>query len=660
MGKRYFISGILFFLLLCSSCGKTEEKERGKVFSEAVAIYEGETSVLAYAVDKEGNLCTVGLLEETGHYCLFQYDTAQTLQFRYEFDDSFSGVDALAAEGQTVYFTANRMLEDGSVCMSLYTLNLDTGETEVMADYRFYDTVHQMILQDGRLYLLGAREYSVDARRPSGSNGYSFYEDRIIYYQMDEGESYVIGIDRPIHMAFAENGELMVHAYVDGEGYRMLAYDPVQDSIQTVAKFEDYHILEFAVCHDGKDLIYSYNRNSRGLVLARMDGLGSETELCPGNLMGNILDTKLFYRDGEIYLLNRDNNVMRFALEDVYRGNTAIRYISPGYEVDAPYGCGYAMERQELEEDKFVLKVLAQDSDYDLCLIDTIDSSSYNLRKNGVFYPLNDVPGVAEYLERCFPYVKEAATKDDGTVWVLPVAVYMPGLIVQESTVKELGIPLRRDMTWEEFAPMFAAMTPQQRELVSLSRIVCSMLFFQQYFGRYDTVEQEAFRRNVAAFQQFDEDMWLALYQENGRYLFYYTRYMRDYMNDYYKEKYYGKDAKVYSMPKLSSGDANTGTCILLAVNPASDRLQETLDFLADYVAWQMAEEVLPPFFQQPVPPVDSFEAEVYALYQNGEIAFTVDEDVYLEGFYEMLDGKKDVEEYIRGTERKLRIYFGE
>ena len=164
----------------------------------------------------------------------------------------------------------------------------------------------------------------------------------------------------------------------------------------------------------------------------------------------------------------------------------------------------------------------------------------------------------------------------------------------------------------------------------------------------------------MAAFRQFDEDMLLALYREDGRYLFYYTRYMGDYTNRYYQEKYYGEGAKVYPMPKLSAGDANTGTCILLAVNPASDHLQETLDFIADYAAWQMAEETPPPFFQEPVPEAGSFAAEVYALYQNGEIAFTVDGDIYLEGFYEMLDGETDVEEYISATERKLRIYFGE
>lgn len=64
--------------------------------------------------------------------------------------------------------------------------------------------------------------------------------------------------------------------------------------------------------------------------------------------------------------------------------------------------------------------------------------------------------------------------------------------------------------------------------------------------------------------------------------------------------------------------------------------------------------------FKEPIPVEGSFEAEIYTLYENGEIAFGIDSDVYSEGMEEMLDGQKDMEEYIWTTERKLKIYFGE
>lgn len=668
MTVKWRVMGIFFFILMCCGCGcgKGEEKERGKVLSEAMTVYKGELPVLAYTVDGEGNLYTVGnetdgtQTDGSSFYVLRQYDREQNLLWEYSFDSSFAGMDALAVQGRTVYFTASRAVVGKGSCISLCALDMDLDKIDILSDYTFYDRVHQMLLLDGRLYLLGGKDYSVKARRPGGGDGYPFYEDRLVYYDLSEKESYAVAVEYPIRMAFAGDGSMMIHAYMDGEGYQLLQYNPVQDSIRTAVTFDGCRMTDFAICHDGKDLIYSYSVNSRGLVLAALDDLGSETELCPSKLLGSRTDTKLLYQDGEVFFLDGEDCVVRFALADVYRGNEAIRYISPGYEIDAPYGCGYTMQRQELSEDKFVLKVLAQDSDYDLCLIDTINSSSYNLRKNGVFYPLNDVPGVEEYLDLCFPYVKEAAMKEDGTVWMLPVAVYMPGLIVQEETLEEMGVSLQRDMDWEGFTSVIAGMASEEKERISLSRMVCSMLFFQQYFGQYNSVDQEIFRQNMKGMQKIGSDLWLAPYREDKRYLFYYVRYMGDYTNPFLKEYYYGENAKVYPMPKLSEGDANTATGILLAVNPASSHLEETLDFIADYVAWQRTEEEAPLFFREPVPAAGSFEAEVYQLYQNGTIAYTVDAGIYLEGFYEMLDGKKGMEEYIKDTERKLKIYFWE
>lgn len=635
------------------------------ISGQEAIIYRGSVPVITYAFDADNNLyAVIYQSREEGGYSLLQYDASQKLQCIYEFYDpkvdinnSLVGIEAIAAYGRTVYFAANYIMKTGEVCMALYTLDLDTRKIQVLAEFSCFDTVRKMLFKDGMLYLLGTKRYSADPYQPGGADGYTFYEDQIISYRISDGVLGAIKIDHPISMAFAENGKLMVYAYESG--YCLLEYDPAQASIETVTLFSSYFMQDFAICHNGKDIIYSYSHNSRGLVLAPLDAMAQETELCPAEFVGSALHTQILFLEGKVYLLNKDRNIMGFTISDTYQNNTAIRYISPGYQPDAPYGCGYAMERQELSKDKFVLKVLARDADYDLCLIDSLDDCSYNLKKNGVFYPLNDVPGVREYLKQCFPYVEEAAIKEDGTVWMLPIAVYMPGLIVQEDTLKKLKVPLAREMTWEEFASVFANLTAEQRELIAMSRTVCTMQFFQQYFKKYTSVDQEVFRQSMEALKQLDKEMKLIPYREDKKYLFYYERYMRNYTNPAFRESYYGEDAKIYPMPKLSAGDVNTASCIILAVNPESDRLEETLNFIEDYVAWQMKGEA-PPFFKEPVPAKGSFEADLYALYENGEIAFDIDKDVYMEGIEKVLDGQKDVEEYIRETEKKIKIYFGE
>ena len=115
----------------------------------------------------------------------------------------------------------------------------------------------------------------------------------------------------------------------------------------------------------------------------------------------------------------------------------------------------------------------------------------------------------------------------------------------------------------------------------------------------------------------------------------------------------------VYSVPKLNAEDKNYGTCLFLAVNPESDRLEATLQYLADWIAYTMKQPEKPLFFANREVGEDAYEASLYELYQNGEIVFSIDTEIY-EGYDEVLSDVSKLEEYIAETERKLRIYMGE
>ena len=45
---------------------------------------------------------------------------------------------------------------------------------------------------------------------------------------------------------------------------------------------------------------------------------------------------------------------------------------------------------------------------------------------------------------------------------------------------------------------------------------------------------------------------------------------------------------------------------------------------------------------------------------ENAEISFGLETNIYLDDYYDMLAGRISMEEYIKDTDRKLRIYFGE
>lgn len=78
------------------------------------------------------------------------------------------------------------------------------------------------------------------------------------------------------------------------------------------------------------------------------------------------------------------------------------------------------IESKKLSAEEFSLTVMSQDKNYDVCMINSSQDYSANIKSKGSFYPLNDVPGVAEYLDKCFPYVKEAAYTESGKYGCCP------------------------------------------------------------------------------------------------------------------------------------------------------------------------------------------------------------------------------------------------
>lgn len=205
---------------------------------------------------------------------------------------------------------------------------------------------------------------------------------------------------------------------------------------------------------------------------------------------------------------------------------------------------------------------------------------------------------------------------------------------------------------------MFAALPEEQKKLTSINLIVSTIAFSQQYFQRYESVDNEIFRRTAELMKLLDPNQGLNSIEDSERYLFDYERNMSTYIDDWWIPNYNGQNARLYPMPKLSAEDPSVGSCVMLAINPNSDRLKETLAFMEDYTAWLMKKGR--PFFTGLSAEEGTFKADLYDLYENAEISFGLETNIYLDDYYDMLAGRISMEEYIKDTDRKLRIYFGE
>ncbi|NLJ95561.1 MAG: extracellular solute-binding protein [Clostridiales bacterium] len=653
-----------FVLLLCG-CNKNNE-ELILLDVESDFVHYNAKNITAYTVDQEGSLYTSELINDIFDYSLHEQPNGVTLHkydleghevFSHEFDNTIDFIGSMTVYGSKVYFTTSGYNSDGP-CEVLYSYDIETDSLERLYDFNYLYSVKQLIYHNDRIYLL-ENIASAPNNETKGSN--TFTGQSLVYYSFIDENVYGLGVSNPIGMALNEDGTLLIYNYLNNEGYNMLKYDPTNDSIKVIARLETSKFKFFATSDFGNKIIYTNDTYPRGLVISEITSMNEEAELYPD---ATNFHPGIYHVKGQVYCMTNSRDLVRFTLNTFQKDNRAIEYILAGFQPDEPFGCGYSMKRTKLEEDKFALKILAQDKDYDLCIMNTSSYSSYNIKKNGAFYPLNEVKGINEYLESCFPYVKEAATDEDGNIWMLPIGVDMPGLLVNEDNLTKENIELKNNMTYEEFYKIQENMTKELYERTSCNSYVIYLTFFAQCFNNSMDIDNNVFGNTMRLFQKYDSHMPTLNYTNMSR------EWYEDIIYDYNRNSSYYRNLleqslddlplRIYSMPKINASNKNIGACTFLAVNAHTDNHEETLSYLADWISYTMEQEETPLYFKQPIPKEGTLRKSLYDLYENGEITFYVDRDVYVDGFFDVVENGADIEEYIKETKRKLDKYFNE
>lgn len=657
--RREAVPGIVvagFVLLLCAfaACGK-EQAEPNVPLQELIVEYPLD-NMLAYAAAEDGTVYAVNLdlSGEEPEYGLHRFN-GQGMHEEYISLRDYSMVEAVALSGDgcQVYFTAQKVEEYG-VDLCLFRYSVEDGALAMLCGLSYFDHVRQLAVVGDAVYLLGQSLNWQPAKSPD--EGYHFLGERLVAYRIATGEQIQLGFDFPVAMSESGAGTLIVFGYLAGDGYCMMEYDPAKDSMQVVSRLENYKFDRFAACNGGKDVIYDYNPNSRGLVISDIRKLSVEAELYPDSFTLLMPPSCV---GGRVYCDSRGTRcLISFPLDAVRRNNRELTFISKEYgALNAPYGCGYSINRVELSDEKLTLKILARDKDYDLCMGDTLLGSGENLRENGVFYPLNDVPEIEEYFGRCFPYVREAATKADGTIWMLPVDVNVYGMIVRQDAAREAGLNLYDGITWEEYAREILGTQEKYRKRMEHRAGFLVSVFGNQYFTRYPTLEGGAFADAYNALSNICEAGCGGEATEDNFILMSAGAPFWLHLGASGRQRY-GGDAAFLAMPKLSATDGSIANCVFLAVNPDSARRDEALAYLAALAAYLSQRRDLPFFTDWQGEGM--LDETLHKAYENVEIGFAIDYDVYGEGFDELFFGELSLEEYIRKTEPKLKMYWGE
>lgn len=635
---------LVLFSLFLSGCKKEEEVPVVPV-QDAWTVIRPENAT-AYTMDEEGNIVTFELVEDTGTFGLFlrKYDIIGERIFSRKIEGELdSAVNTVTVKDGMVYF-APCVTTDDKVQVVLHSYNMEADEMVRIAAFPYCREAKRILVGENRIYLLGTEGHT----NYMSTEEYRYGGEQVMYYSKADDEVFRLAVEEPIDIAFDEEEQLVLYVHTE-DGFCMMQYDETRDAIRAIAKTEEYKIHNFAL-GGGKDVIYQ--TPSRGLVVSSLDKLDVECELYPN---GFFWDNDLCYVNGRVACRAFNREIIRFVLEDVKKDNQTIRYISTGYEPEEPYGCGYEMQRTELEKDKFALKILSLDQDYDLCMVNTSDSISDNLQKNGVFYPLNDVPGVQKYLDACYPYVREAATDEDGNIWMLPISVDIPGVVVSKEG-RNKGL-MREGILYKEYFDAHSLLTKEDKARVSMPWAMMLDFFFMQYFSENTTADTKEFCDAMRIFAEHSELLMNDATADSGERFYEYVRYASEYSSQYVSEL--GEEALVYELPKYTEGAKNVGSCVFLAVNPQSEHLDATLAYISSWIAYKLESGEVPLFFRNQEAPDTEYEASVHKLYQNGKIGYMMDGSV-VSGWNEVLEDASKLEAYVKETDRKLKIYLNE
>ncbi len=569
--------------------------------------------------------------------------------------------------------------------MILYSTDIETGDSEEICCFKNISYVYKVRAVGDKLYWIGTKK---DAQPFEESILTS--DDTLIYHSdlgnvfgyvdLNKGEIVETDISHPV--AFSErNGRIYVYNYEEGKGYQFCDYT-ANAVICKTNKIKN--INDFEIINDNADFVFTISDVQspyvNTLTFTGMDNTSGIIQLDDGIYpYGFSAEGDYLCLSGGENFSDNEHKVYKYYVGNVSTENPPIRVITDSDIVrDFPlFSCGYQIKKDRLSSGEFSLTVLSLDKNYDMVMLDSSESCANEIKSKGSFYPLNDIPGVKEYIDGCFPGLKEAATDENGDIWMLPVSVDVPVIRYNVKNCAEKGISFSSDLS-DFISNMNKAYDYPEYFFCESYTIARSML--TSYLSENDRFDTDTFRsfadiirknyfnkalRNDSKVSSaFYNNMLLAkgghgspdseLYKEiYDKALFALTPYLSD------QKKSIG-DENLLAAPIPTVNGVNSAFCTFISVNPNSEHLEETLLFIEKTVSrfankkngFTMADRTL---YEE-----DPYTRSLYDIYANSKVFFTVPWEIYQDDFESCAKGVLELEDFIAEADRKLSAYLYE
>ncbi|MCM1333598.1 MAG: hypothetical protein NC084_08760 [Bacteroides sp.] len=552
----------------------------------------------------------------------------------------------------------------GDTCAAVDRLDLATGETEKLCDFPALSDLRSVSSLGEEIVAIGSSRGKAGTECRYLINGYNQvdYPGRAVY-SFKEGAVSEIVTDFPFE-AEGFGGSVIIYGCQDDEGFYFRRY--TKNGL-TAPSYTDQlgEIKSMCAFSEENYILSSISRFNFGtLVAGDIFGDGA-SEIMPDVFLFGDYRRELTANDGFCWFLDDNAKALtRIKLSAYYKGNKTLTLLSSNLSGANPFSCGYDIRLLRLGNDETALKILSRDKDYDLCCLSSRDPISGNIRDKGSFYPLNDVPGIAEYMDELFPYIKEACTNDEGEIWCLPVSSEVLALYYNDEKCRELGFDMR-DISMEDY---FDHIDKIKADGLDKSCGYSAYWYVEGYLLKYlsenTSFDTPEFRATAALFAErfpYDAgslnvnflDMEIAsaaAYEDKTDEFISEMSVYCDYLKN--------TTLRAASVPYPTDGDAVS--LIYLCVNPTSDRLSDALDYLATLAQYIKTLKDIFLFADQANYSDTAVARDLYAIFSAGRVGYAYSDDLYRADLERYLIGELTLDEFIAEADRKLTAYLNE
>lgn len=577
------------------------------------------------------------------------------------FDQRFLGQTLEYGSG-CIYFTLTDYIDTAETAM-LKKYTVGNASSELLHCFDELDSIKKTALINDTVYILGIDPEN-KGKNETDDDNYINSGEKILAYNLTDGKVSTVLEYGAVEMSETSRGTLMVYAH-DSEGYFFSEYDP-KDGFSDKQYYDLGNLYSFAAIGENR---FVYSNIETNASIASFKYSGKADMMFKDVLWGNIkcsADGRISYIKSR-YDESSESSASVLETADISQFldmdlSSKLTMVSAEYIADSPDTLGFSMTQEQEDYDSFALTVLSQDSKYDMYLLYSRSGFAENIKSKGSFYPLNEVEGVTEYINSCFPGLRAAATNEEGDIWMLPISIAVPALAYSGELSEDIS-----SLTTEGLISLINEMYNDKEKADSLGQFnayfVSELMLSNYLFGSTD-LDTEEFRSIAAmlkedvfsskAFSETSSGMLNAM--TTGDYsgialTLAYQSFDNAFMSD--------SGLKVTDFP-MPTKNSVPSTCAFICVNPMSKNLEQTLSYISALAksltedAESLMCENSPKFTQS------EYYENLKEVYNNTDVRFSYSGEIVMNDFYGYLEGKITLDEFISEANRKLSAYLNE